>query len=180
MSDYLGNHQMKADFGAQARHPSTIHSVKQKTHLAWFMCVSVCVCTSRASCFRSEKVTADVDCDYQGAEVVVFWYLISTHTHKHIHDVMRRALAGMEGRQSHCNYRERPGTGDGWLSVRHTNTQWTLLREKARERQRRENKKDEEREGTLLFFPWVSTIFIYCMYEWDFLIFFQRIGTMTE
>lgn len=170
MSDYLGNHQMKADFGAQARHPSTIHSVKQKTRLAWFMCASVCVCTSRASCFRSEKVTADVDCDYQGAEVVVFWYLISTHTQTH----------------TQCNEEsiiiERPGTGDGWLSVRHTNTQWTLLREKARERQRRENKKDEERgeRRTLLFFPWVSTIFLYCMHEWDFLIFFQRISTMTE
>lgn len=155
MSDYLGNHQMKADFGAQARHPSTIHSVKQKTRLAWFMCVSVCVCTSRASCFRSEKVTADVDCDYQGAEVVVFWYLISTHTQTH----------------TQCNEEsiiiERPGTGDGWLSVRHTNTQWTLLREKARERQRCENKKDEERgeRRTLLFFP-LSIHHIPLLYAW--------------
>lgn len=81
MSDYLGNHQMKADFVAQARHPSTIHSAKPR--LAQFICVSVCVCTTRASCFRSEKVTADVECDYQGAEVVVFWYLISTHTQTH-------------------------------------------------------------------------------------------------
>lgn len=61
-----------------------------------------------------------------------------THTNKHIHNVMRGALAGMEGRQSHCNYR---AARDGrWmaLSETHKHTMNFVKRKSAREAASRE------------------------------------------
>lgn len=75
----------------------------------------------------------------------------SLHTNTLPHTVMRRALAGMEGRQAHCNYRRCLGVGDGWLSHIHAHTRthkhndvcWETQRGREKEQWKKEWGTDE-------------------------------------